>query len=267
MHRLDLPTEKIIAEIKDNIGWIKFNQPEKRNAISLKMWETIPSIIKEFSNNDEVRLVIMKGEGGKAFVSGADISEFDQVRNTPDQVEYYEKASSLAKDSLCNLKKPLIAMIEGFCIGGGMGIALTADIRIASDDSKFGIPAARLGLGYGYEGIKELMNLVGPAYAKEIFFTGNRFSSVDAERMGLINKSVEKKQLKKYVFDFAARIAMNAPLTVMASKAAINEGLKNFNDQNLDIVAEMVNKCFRSEDYKEGRNAFMEKRKPYFKGK
>ena len=158
-------------------------------------------------------------------------------------------------------------MIEGFCIGGGMGIALTADIRIASDDSKFGIPAARLGLGYGYEGIKELMNLVGPAYAKEIFFTGNRFSSVDAERMGLINKSVEKKQLKKYVFDFAARIAMNAPLTVMASKAAINEGLKNFNEQNLDIVAEMVNKCFRSEDYKEGRNAFMEKRKPYFKGK
>ena len=149
MHRLDLPTEKIIAEIKDNIGWIKFNQPEKRNAISLNMWEIIPSIIKEFSNNDEVRIVIMKGEGGKAFVSGADISEFDQVRNTPDQVEYYEKASSLAKDSLSNLKKPLIAMIEGFCIGGGMGIALTADIRIASDDSKFGIPAARLGLGYG----------------------------------------------------------------------------------------------------------------------
>ena len=140
----------------------------------------------------------MTGEGGKAFVSGADISEFDQVRNTPDQVEYYEKASSLAKDSLSNLKKPLIAMIEGFCIGGGMGIALTADIRIASDDSKFGIPAARLGLGYGYEGIKELMNLVGPAYAKEIFFTGNRFSSVDAERMGLINKSVEKKQLKNF---------------------------------------------------------------------
>ena len=267
MHRLDLPTEKIIPEIKDNIGWIKFNQPEKRNAISLNMWEIIPSIIKKFSNNDEVRLVVMTGEGGKAFVSGADISEFDQVRNTPDQVEYYEKASSLAKDSLSNLKKPLIAMIEGFCIGGGMGIALTADIRIASDDSKFGIPAARLGLGYGYEGIKELMNLVGPAYAKEIFFTGNRFSSVDAERMGLINKSVEKKQLKKYVFDFAARIAMNAPLTVMASKAAINEGLKNFNEQNLDIVAEMVNKCFRSEDYKEGRNAFMEKRKPYFKGK
>tara|TARA_Y100000768_G_scaffold385853_1_gene372888 strand:- start:778 stop:1581 length:804 start_codon:yes stop_codon:yes gene_type:complete len=267
MERLNLPTEKIIAEIKDNIGWIVFNQPEKRNAISLSMWETIPFIIKEYSNNNEVRLVVMKGEGGKAFVSGADISEFDQVRNTPEQVEYYEKASSLAKNSLSNLKKPLIAMIDGFCIGGGMGIALSADIRIASNDSKFGIPAARLGLGYGYEGIKELMNLVGPAYAKEIFFTGNIFSSIDAERMGLLNKVVEKKHLEQYVFDFATRIAINAPLTVMASKAAINEGLKNFNEQNLDAIADMVDHCFRSEDYKEGRNAFMEKRKPNFKGK
>ena len=148
-----------------------------------------------------------------------------------------------------------------------MGIALTADIRIASNDSKFGIPAARLGLGYGYEGIKELMNLVGPAYAKEIFFTGNRFSSIDAERMGLINKVVEKTHLEQYVVDFASRIAINAPLTVMASKAAINEGLKNFNEQNLDVIADMVDNCFRSEDYKEGRNAFMEKRKPNFKGK
>ncbi len=267
MQRLNLSTEKIIAVIKDNIGWIVFNQPEKRNAISLDMWETIPFIIKEYSNNNDVRLVVMKGEGGKAFVSGADISEFDQVRNTPEQVEYYEKASSLAKNSLNNLKKPLIAMIDGFCIGGGMGIALTADIRIASNDSKFGIPAARLGLGYGYEGIKELMNLVGPAYAKEIFFTGNRFSSIDAERMGLINKVVEKTHLEQYVVDFASRIAINAPLTVMASKAAINEGLKNFNEQNLDVIADMVDNCFRSEDYKEGRNAFMEKRKPNFKGK
>ena len=267
MKRLNLPTEKIIAEIKNNIGWLIFNQPEKRNAISLKMWEAIPVIIKEFSKNDEVRLVVMKGEGGKAFVSGADISEFDEVRSTPEQVHHYEKASSLAKNSLSNLKKPLIAMIDGFCIGGGMGIALTADIRIASNDSKFGIPAARLGLGYGYEGIKELMNLVGPAYAKEIFFTGNRFSAIEAEKMGLINKTVEKQQLQEHVVQVADRIAMNAPLTVMASKAAINEGLKNFNEQNLDIIAQMVDNCFRSEDYIEGRRAFMEKRKPDFKGK
>lgn len=266
MNRLKLPTEKIIAEVKDHIGWLIFNQPKKRNAISLEMWEVIPIIIEEFSKNKDVRIIVMKGEGGKAFVSGADISEFDEVRSTSEQVEYYEEASSLAKDSLSNLQKPLIAMIEGYCIGGGMGIALTADIRIASSESQFGVPAAKLGLGYGYDGIKELMNLVGPSYAKEIFFTGSRFSSEDAEKMGLINKIIKKNELYEYVEKFSSNIAYNAPLTVMASKAAINEGLKNFNEQNLDHIAELVDMCFKSEDYIEGRTAFMEKRKPNFKG-
>lgn len=266
MNRLNLPTEKIIAEVKDHIGWLIFNQPEKRNAISLEMWKAIPLIIEEFSKNQDVRIIVMKGEGGKAFVSGADISEFDEVRSTPKQVEYYEQASSLAKDSLSNLEKPLIAMIDGYCIGGGMGIALTADIRIASSESQFGVPAAKLGLGYGYDGIKELMNLVGPSYAKEIFFTGNRLSSADAEKMGLINRVIEKDKLYEYVENFSSIIANNAPLTVMASKAAINEGLKNFNEQNLDHIAELVDMCFKSEDYIEGRRAFMEKRKPNFRG-
>jgi enoyl-CoA hydratase/carnithine racemase len=257
----------MLAHVEDGVGWITFNQPNKRNAVSLAMWQAIPEIIEYFAGSDEVRVVVLKGSGDKAFVSGADISEFEEVRNTPEQVEIYEAATGAANFALKSLEKPLIAMIRGFCIGGGMAIALTADLRVTADDGQFGVPAAKLGLGYGYGGIKELMNIVGPSFAKEIFFTGGRFSAADAETMGLVNRVVPVDELEALVTSLATTIAENAPMTVKAAKAAINEGTKNPDERELDLVAVMVEACFNSEDYKEGRRAFMEKRKPEFQGK
>lgn len=267
MRQLQLQTDKMLAHVEDGVGWITFNQPKKRNAVSFAMWQAIPEIISDFASSDDVRVVVMRGAGDKAFVSGADISEFEEVRNTPEQVVVYENATSAANAALRTLDKPLIAMIRGFCIGGGMAIALSADLRITADDGQFGVPAAKLGLGYGYGGIKELMNIVGPSFAKEIFFTGGRFSAADAETMGLVNRVVAVDDLETSVTTLAKTIADNAPMTVKAAKAAVNEGTKNPDERDLDSVAAMVEACFNSDDYKEGRRAFMEKRKPEFQGR
>jgi enoyl-CoA hydratase/carnithine racemase len=267
MRQLELRTDKMLAHVEDGVGWITFNQPKKRNAVSLEMWEAIPEIIDDFLSRGDVRVVVLKGAGEKAFVSGADISEFEEVRNTPEQIATYEAATGASHAALKSLEIPLIAMIRGFCIGGGMAIALSADIRISANDGQFGVPAAKLGLGYGYGGIKELMNIVGPSFAKEIFFTGGRFSATDAEVMGLVNRVVLVEELEATVTSLATTIAGNAPMTVRAAKAAINEGTKNPDERDLDRVAALVEACFKSEDYKEGRRAFMEKRKPEFLGR
>ena len=267
MRTLDLQTDKMIAYVDEGVGSIIFNQPEKRNAVSYAMWQAIPEIIKDFNSSDDVRVVVMSGAGDRAFVSGADISEFEKLRNTPEQIEIYDAATSASNKALRSLDKPLIAMIRGFCVGGGLAISLAADLRIAADDGQFGVPAAKLGLGYGYAGIKELMNIVGPSYAKEIFFTGQRFNAAQAEMMGLVNRVVPVSELESTVDSYARTIADNAPLTVKAAKAAVNEGTKNSGERDLDRVAALVEACFNSDDYKEGRRAFMEKRPPLFQGR
>lgn len=265
--RLKLDTEKMIAEKEGGIGWMTFNNPQRRNATSFEMWAAIPHILEDFSRDDSVRVVVMKGAGGKAFVSGADISEFSEKRSTPEQIEAYAANSHKAHEAMNNLEKPLIAMIQGFCIGGGMAVALGADFRIASDNSTFAVPAAKLGLGYGYDGIKVLMDLVGPAYAREIFFTARQFTAEEALRMHLINKAVPEAQLESTVREYAATIAANAPLTIKAAKAAVREGLRPEKERDLAKIETMVKACFDSKDYIEGRTAFMEKRKPAFAGR
>ena len=264
---MKLNTTKMLAHVEDGIGWITFNSPERRNAISLEMWEGLGVILENFQNDKDVRVVVMKGAGDKAFVSGADISEFDTKRGSAEQKKQYGEVSANANRWLGKLDKPLIAMIQGFCIGGGLATALSADVRFATPDSTFGIPAAKLGLGYDYGGLKALCNLVGPSRAKDIMFSARFLKVEEALRIGLINFVVSREELEQEVKGYAKMVAANAPLTVKAAKAAVNEAMKDAANRDIDSINAMVNACFDSEDYKEGRVAFKEKRKPSFQGR
>ncbi len=264
---MQLATDQMIAEKDAGIGWITFNNPARRNAISVAMRHAILQIMEDFGTDDGVRVIVMKGAGGKAFVSGADISEFEKERNTEEQRAAYAALSQRVSDAMNSMEKPMVAMINGFCLGGGLGTALTADIRIAADDAQFGIPAARMGLGYPYRGMKALVDVVGPAYAKEIMFTARRFSAEEALRIGLVNRVVPVAALEETVRELAATIAANAPLTVRASKAIIGEALKDEGARDMALCERLAEGCMASEDYKEGRRAFMEKRPPAFVGR
>jgi enoyl-CoA hydratase len=265
---LDQPlTSKMIAEKDGAIGRLIFNNPARHNAVSLEMWEGVTRILDDFEGDEAVRVIVVSGAGGRAFVSGADISEFKERRASEEAAAAYAKISEGARLRLQESAKPTIAMIQGYCIGGGVGTALACDLRIAAEGSKFGIPAAKLGLGYAYDGIKKLVDLVGPAHAREIFFTARQFSAEEALRMGLVNRVVPADTLAGVVDEYCAMIAGNAPLTVRAAKIAVREALKDEGARDLALCKRLVDECFASEDYAEGRTAFMEKRRPAFRGR
>jgi enoyl-CoA hydratase/carnithine racemase len=266
MNAIALQTTKIVAEVDGGIGWLTFNHPERRNAISLEMWQGIGDAFEAFEGNDEVRVVVMRGSGGKAFASGADISEFDQHRANAEQRRNYGAVSGRGNHWLSSLSKPLLAMIDGYCIGGGLAVALNADVRFATPDSTFGIPAAKLGLGYEYGGIASLARLVGPSSARDILFSARFLPAEEALRIGLINFVHEADVIEASVREYAGLIAANAPLTVRAAKAAVDAFETYTAVEAAATVAELVDACFDSEDYKEGRKAFKEKRKPNFRG-
>ena len=263
---IDSPTPKMLAEVNDGIGWITFNAPEKRNAMSLDMWQGLGEILGKLQEEKSLRVLILKGAGDAAFVSGADISEFEDKRSSQRDRDAYEAAFDDALDKLANFAAPVVAMIRGYCIGGGLAIALNTDIRIATEHSKFGIPAAKLGLGYGFEAVKTLESIVGPSHAKDILFTARFLEAKEALSIGLVNFMVGSELLEQTVNEYANKIVSNAPLTIRAVKKTVGEVVKDPGQKNPAHIERMVNDCFLSADYQEGRRAFMEKRKPKFTG-
>ncbi len=261
------PTGKLIARKQAGVGLVTFNNPERHNAVSLEMWEETKRILDGFSADGEVRVVVLTGAGGKAFVSGADISRFASERATLEATRNYNLKTEAAFAGIFDFPKPTIAMIRGYCIGGGLALATCCDLRICSDDSRFAVPAAKLGLGYGYAGLKRLIDIVGAAYAKEIFYTARQFDAQEAYAMGLVNRVVAAGELEGTVKNITDMICANAPLTIQAVKFTAGEILQDESQRNIARANELVEQCFASRDYTEGRTAFMEKRKPVFTGR
>ena len=259
--------EKLIGRRDGPVGHVIFNNPERHNAVSLDMWQAMATVMDDFLADDDIRVLVVTGAGGKAFVSGADISTFESERATKEAVAAYAEASKAAYERLYNFPKPTIARIEGYCIGGGAALAVCCDLRVCNESARFAVPAAKLGLGYGYDGLKRLSDIVGVSRAMEIFYTARQFSAQEAYDMGLVNAAVPDDELDQAVDDITTRIGQNAPLTIAAVKRAAREITRDPDGRDLKGLEEMVQACFDSEDYVEGRRAFMEKRKPVFKGR
>ena len=260
-------TGTITAHKDGAIGWLVIDQPARRNAVTFAMWKAIPEVLGDFEADPQVRVIVLRGAGESAFSAGADISEFEAVRATPEQVAAYDSAGDGAGARLHTVAKPTIAMIHGFCVGGGMGIALDCDIRMAGTSARFGIPAAKLGIGYDHMGVGRLIDIVGPSFAKEIFYTARQFSAAEAAAMGFVNRVIADAGLEEAVRDTCATIAANAPLSHHCIKTTVNELTKGKGEPDFELCNELLRRCFESEDYVEGRRAFMEKREPEFRGR
>jgi enoyl-CoA hydratase/carnithine racemase len=258
---------KILQSVDGGIGIVTFNNPEKRNAMSLDMWEGLGQALTELRDDPDVRVAILTGAGDKAFVSGADISQFEKTRHNAEASEEYSRRSAAQRALLADYPKPTIACIRGFCLGGGMQVAMLADIRFAAENSQFGIPAAKLGIAYGYDGLRNLVSLVGPSWARLIMYTGMRIGSAEAQRIGLVDRVLPDAELWDATLEIARTISGNAPLAIKAAKLTIAQVLKDPAARDFDAIRDIGTACMDSEDFREGRRAFMEKRKPEFRGR
>ncbi|MGY6269788.1 enoyl-CoA hydratase [Achromobacter denitrificans] len=259
-------TDHIVAEKRGAAGWLTFNDPQRHNAVSYEMWQAVPVVLEAYRQDPQIRVVVLQGAGGKSFVSGANISQFDTLRSGEDAVVEYERVAEAAQLALYDYDKPTIARIQGYCIGGGLNIALCCDIRIATEDSTFAIPAGKLGLGYRLTAIRNLVTAVGPANALEIFLTAGRYGALEARELGLIGKVVPAAELDQALERLLAQIQANAPLTLRAGKKMIRQLQQLGPEVDVEGMRRLVLECFESNDYREGRKAFAEKRAPVFTG-
>ncbi len=259
-------SDKILSTIDGFMDTLTFNNPERHNALSLEMWRRAATVLEDFEADPAVRFVVLTGEGGKSFVSGADISKFESERGSSDAVAEYNATVERLQRTLSDYPKPTLALIRGYCVGGGVNIAISCDLRVCNESSRFAIPAAKLGLGYGYRSVRRLMDLVGPQFVSEILFTARQFDAGEALQMGLVNRIVPDAEIKDYARKMGETIGGNAPLTIRAMKRIVSELLKDEHARDIAACELLVSKCFESADYQEGRRAFMEKRKPVFNG-
>ena len=258
---------ELITRKEKAIGWVIFSNPAKFNAVSHDMWTALPKAIAAFDADPEVRLIVITGDGDKAFISGADISQFEKARGSADAQAIYNQAVVDAYEAPVLCSKPVLAKIRGICMGGGLGLAAACDIRIAAADAVFRMPAGRLGLGYNYTGIKRFVQILGAANTADVFFSARKFDAADALAMGFVNRVVPVADLDREFAAYCELLAENAPLTLAAAKFAIRQTGVDSGTRDLAQLSGLIDTCFNSEDYREGRRAFMEKRKPHFQGK
>jgi len=260
------PTDRVETWLDKTTLHIRFNNVARHNALSVDMWEAVPVLLSQAEQDMRVRLVVFSGAGEKAFVSGADISQFEDMRAAKEAVTRYEHMAETALMSIYNFPKPTLACIRGYCIGGGVNVAISCDMRIAASDAVFSVPAAKLGLGYRYSAMKNLVDLIGPGAAKDLFFTARRLDAKEALQLGLVSRVCEAEKLPELLAEYTSALAANAPITIAAAKAITKEILKPSPELDMALCQQLIRNCFESADYAEGRKAFMEKRKPIFKG-
>jgi enoyl-CoA hydratase/carnithine racemase len=259
--------DEILVERDGAIATVVFNRPRVRNAINLAMWGEIARVTNDLAKDDGVRAVVYRGAGSEAFASGADISEFKEQRKDTETALRYNAQTHAAHVALRECPKPTIAMIYGFCMGGAMAVAMACDLRFAAEGSKFGIPAGRLGIIYGADAVGQLVDLVGPAYAKDILYSARTVSDREALAMGFIQRLFPAADLERETYEYLRRVADNAPLSVRGSKVTVESYVAGLTEERRARLREQQLEVFESEDYKEGTRAFLEKRPPRFQGR
>ena len=267
VRHLELPTDRLLAYVEDGVGWMVFNNPERLNAVTFAMKQEIPGILEAFDADDEVRVVVITGAGERSFVSGADVTEFAELRTTPEAVRVYDEVTDRMWNALRDVSKPMIAMVKGFALGGGLETALRADLRIAAENAEFGIPAVRIGLGFSFHNTEELLRVIGPTHTADLLLTGRRMGADEALACGLVNRVVALDEVEGVTKQLAAEVAGNAPLAMRLVKANMRAAALAEGERDLEALEALRAACDASEDYAEGRRALAEKRTPRFTGR